>query len=125
MLKLRHPAGYEVDYFQGRGWSPACRHNHACEQAVAWGADHIVIIGADQVYEPDMLERLVARREAGHEVVAALVPTRGYIDDMKMRPFQPMAWRIKSSAVPIEWDRAQLEVIDPAAGELPRIDFIG
>ena len=125
MLKLRHPAGYEVDYFQGRGWSPACRHNHACEQAVAWGADHIVIIGADQVYEPDMLERLVARREAGHEVVAALVPTRGYIDDMKMRPFQPMAWRIKSSAVPIEWDRAQLEVIDPAAGEVQRIDFIG
>jgi len=125
ILKLRHPAGYEVNFFRGRGWSPACRHNHACEQAVAWGADHILILGADQVYEPDMLERLVARREAGHEVVAALVPARCYIDDMKMKPFARMAWRIKSSDKPISWDRAQIAAIDPEAGDMQRIDFIG
>ena len=77
MLKLRHPEGVEVDFFQGRGWSPACRHNHAVEQGMAWGADHLVILGADQVYEPDLLERLMARRREGYEVVAALVPTRG------------------------------------------------
>lgn len=126
MLNLRHPAGYEVSFFQGRGWSPACRHNHACEQAVAWGADRIVIVGADQVYEPDLLERLIARRDAGHEVVAALVPTRGYIADMDMRPFQRMAFRIKGNGLaPVSWNRHGLEVVDPAAGDLQRIDFIG
>lgn len=126
MLKLRHPAGYEVDFFQGRGWSPACRHNHACEQAMAWGADHLVILGADQVYEPDLLERLIARREAGHEVVAALVPTRGYLAEMQMKPFQKMAWRIRGNGTsPVAWDRGTLEVIDPAAGDMQRIDFIG
>lgn len=126
MLKLRHPVGYDVDFFQGRGWSPACRHNHACEQALSWGADHILILGADQVYEPDLLQRLIARREAGHEVVAALVPTRGYIEDMAMRPFQPMAWRIKGDGLnPVKWDRQALQIIDPADGDMQRIDFIG
>jgi hypothetical protein len=126
MLKLRRPAGYEVDFFQGRGWSPACRHNHACEQAVAWDADHILILGADQVYEPDLLERLLARREAGCEVVAALVPTRGYIAAAQQKPFQRMAWRIKGNGTaPIAYDRASLEIIDPKAGDLQRIDLIG
>lgn len=126
MLRLRRPAGYDVDFFQGRGWSPACRHNNACEQAVAWGADHILILGADQVYEPDLLERLVARREAGYEIVAAMVPTRGYIADMKMKPFQRMAWRLKGNGVnPIEWDRAELEIVTPKEDPMQRIDFIG
>lgn len=126
LLKLRHPAGVEVQFFQGRGWSPACRHNHACEQAMAWGADHIVILGADQVYEPDLLERLLARRAEGFEVVAALVPTRGYIADMRMQPFQRMAWRVKGNGTqPVEWDRAQLEIVDPTDGPMQRIDFIG
>lgn len=126
MLRLRRPDGYEVDFFQGRGWSPACRHNHACEQAMAWGADLLVILGADQVYHPDLLERLVARREAGAEVVAALVPMRGYIPDQRMRPFQRMAWRLKGDGLrPITWDRQSLQPIDPQAGDLQRIDFIG
>ena len=126
MLKLRHPEGYEVDFFQGKGWSPACRHNHAVEQAVAWGADHILILGADQVYEPDLLERLVARRQEGYEVVAAMVPTRAYLAEMQMRPFQPMAWRIKGQGLtPVAWDKTQLHIIDPKDGDMQRIDFIG
>jgi len=125
-LRLRHPAGYDVNFFRGKGWSPACRHNHACEQAVAWGADHILILGADQLYEPDLLERLVARREQGCEVVSALVPMRGYVPDVGMKPFQRMAWRLKGNGLnPIPWDRANLEIVDPNAGELQRIDFIG
>lgn len=126
MLRLRRPAGYDVDFFQGRGWSPACRHNTAVEQAVAWGADHIVILGADQVYEPDLLERLIARRNQGYEIVSAMVPTRGYIADMDMRPFQRMAWRLKGKGTDfIAWNRAELEVVKPEDGEMQRIDFIG
>lgn len=126
MLELRHPEGYEVRFFRGRGWGPAARHIYACEKAVAWGADHILILGADQVYEPDLLERLVARRAEGCEVIAALVPTRGHIADQNMRPFQRMAWRLQGDGLnPIPWDRAKLEIIDPSAGDLQRIDFIG
>lgn len=127
MLGLRHPEGVEVQFFRGSGWGPAKRHINACEKAMAWGADMIVIIGADQVYEPDMLERLVARvRNDGCEVVAALVPTRGYLGWNDMKPFQKMAWRLKSEGLrAISWCADALEVIDPKAGDLQRIDFIG
>lgn len=127
MLQLLRPDGVEVQFFQGKGWSPAARHNNACEQAVAWGADHIVILGADQVYEQDMLERLMARRNEGYEVVAALVPTRGYVASMQMKPFQRMAWRIKGNGLaPVAWDKSTiLEIINPKDGDMQRIDFIG
>ena len=126
LLDLRHPAGVEVRFFQGKGWSPAARHNHACQQAVAWGADHLVILGADQVYEPDLLERLMARRADGYPVVAAMVPARGYVASMQMKPFQRMAWRIRSQGLtPIPWDQANLDVINPQEGDMQRADFVG
>jgi len=126
MLQLRHPEGYGVTFFRGTGWGPAARHISACRQAVDWGADHILILGADQVYDADLLERLVARREAGYEVVSALVPTRGYVSWQDMKPFQPMAWRIKSRGLdPITWGTDALEAIDAAGEEMQRIDFIG
>lgn len=128
MLQLRPPAGVEVGFHRGTGWGPARRHINACEKALAWGADTLLILGADQVYEPDLLERLVKRMEEGCEVVAALVPTRGYLSRWDMKPFQPMAWRLKSNGVrPIQWTpgHAPVEVIDPKDGDLQRIDFIG
>lgn len=128
MLGLRHPADVEVKFFRGNGWGPARRHINACEAALAWGADYFLILGADQVYEPDLLERLVARVREGFEVVAALVPTRGYVSWNDMKPFQPMAWRLRSNGLkPIRWgpDGAPIEAIDPNAGEMQRIDLIG
>jgi hypothetical protein len=122
----------ETRFFRGRGWCPARRHAHICEQALDWGADLILVVGADQVHPPDMLQRLIARWNQGFEVVTALVPARGYVGWQEMKPFQPMAWRIKPGAsldmgslnalgaVPNE-----VEVIDPAAGEMQRVDFIG
>jgi hypothetical protein len=95
MLGLRHPAGVEVRS-SAAGWGPAKRHINACEKAMAWGADLILILGADQVYEPDLLERLGRGSGQGYEVVAAMVPTRGYLGWQDMQPFQKMAWRIKS-----------------------------
>ena len=126
LLRLRHPDGVDVQFFQGRGWSPAARHLHACERAIAWGADCLVILGADQVYGEDLLERLVARRREGYEVVAALVPTRGYLGWQDMKPFQPMAWRLKSQGLtPIQWRADCYAPIDPKDGAMQRIDFIG
>lgn len=126
MLQLRRPAGVEVAFFRGGGWGPAKRHINACEQAVAWGADHILILGADQVYDPDLLERLWARKRDGYEVVAALVPSRGYLGWQEMKPFQRMAWRLRPNGLnPITWQPNALEVVNPDAGEMQRIDFIG
>jgi hypothetical protein len=126
MLGLRHPAGVEVSFFRGNGWGPAKRHINACEKAMAWGADLILILGADQVYDSDLLERLVARIQEGCEVIAAMVPTRGYLGWEDMKPFQKMAWRIKSRGLaPIPWDGQVMEVVKPDAGDLQRIDLIG
>lgn len=142
MLNLERPAEVrnilgrveplEVRFFRGSGWCPAKRHLSACVQALEWGADLICIVGADQVYEPDMLRRLVARWEQGYEVVAALVPARAFIGWQDMRPFQPMAWRIKRTAgASIDGlnlagiTSAHVEVIDPAAGEMQEVNFIG
>jgi hypothetical protein len=37
-----------------------------------------------------------------------------------------MAWRIKGNGLlPVSWDRQSLQCIDPEAGEMQRIDFIG
>jgi hypothetical protein len=85
-------------WFRGKGWCPARRHIDICEQAVEWGASHILILGADQVHPEDMIPRLIKRVEVDKcEVIAALVPTRGHVPWIKMKPFQPMAWRWKNN----------------------------
>jgi hypothetical protein len=125
MLQLRHPAGVEVSFFRGTGWGPAKRHLDACQKAMTWGADFLLILGADQVYEPDLLERLWQRVMEGYEVVSALVPSRGYFRD-DMQPFQKMAWRLKSRGTQaIAWSRDAVVPIDPRDGDMQRIDFIG
>lgn len=138
-LNMRHPEGCEVRYFRGRGWCPARRHLDICEQALAWGADLILIIGTDQVHPEDMLCRLMDRYDEGCDVITAMVPARGYIGWQDMRPFQPMAWRLKrdtdgnrmvlpryrkdGEAFTITTD--MMEPIDPADGPLQECDFIG
>lgn len=141
MLNLRHPAGWDVRFFRGTGWCPARRHIDLCEQALAWGADYILIVGADQVHPEDMLERLIARVEEGYTAVAALVPARGYLSWQPMKPFQPMAWRFRRAAahgvdpgrqfgvMPYRGqarDGDRVEVIVPTPGRaMERVDFIG
>lgn len=134
-LNLKHPKGYEVQFFRGEGWCPARRHIRLCERALDWGADLICIIGADQIHPPDMLERLVRRYEEGCDVVCALVPCRGYLHWQPMKPFQPMMWRFKSSEETgtfkvrqyrgMKEDGDMLHVIDPKDGELQPVNFAG
>lgn len=122
----------ETAFVRGAGWCPARRHAHICEQALDLGADLICIVGADQVHPPDMLLRLVEHWNNGCEVISALVPARGYVSHQDMRPFQRVAWRITPHVVTSPDDLATLhaapnatEIIDPAAGDLQRIHFIG
>lgn len=131
-LNLRHPTGWAVRYIRGVGWCPARRHIDLCEKALAWGADWICILGADQQHPEDLLPRLVARVEEGYDVISALVPARGYVGWQGMQPFQRMAWRFqRPHTVGMEAVNAlaatlpAIEAIDPAAGDVQEINFIG
>ena len=138
MLNLKRPDGYDVRFFRGTGWCPARRHIDGCEQALEWGAELLLITGADQIHPPDMLVKLTGRWEEGYEVVSALVPCRGYVHWQPMMPFQPMAWRFKSASGKVgEVDTRQREyrgmdldfdmvhIIDPADGDIQPVNFIG
>lgn len=117
LANLERPANSQI--FQGRGWCPARRHIHICQQAIEFGASHILIIGSDQIHPIDMIPRLIKRvEEDGCDVISALVPTRGHIPRQKMKPFQHMAWRLKDNF-------EEADPIDPKDGDLQEIDMIG
>jgi len=134
-LNMDHPEGWEVKYFRGKGWCSAYRHISMCEQALEWGADLICIIGADQVHPEDMLVRLIQRWDEGYEIVATLVPSRGYVGWQDMKPFQPMAWRFKTSEEmgsteyrtyrSMDQDADMIHVIKREDGDIVRCDFAG
>lgn len=136
LLHLRHPDGCDVDFFRGSGWSPAVRHINGCEQAYAWGSDFIVIVGSDQLYDADLLCRLMARMEEGYDAVACMLPTRGFLAwNHGMKPFGKVAWRFKSSTKGIgtvvrqyhgqSIDGDMLELINPEEGDMQKCHFVG
>jgi hypothetical protein len=93
LLNIERPEGFEVQWFRGFGWCQARRRIVAAEAAIAWGADLIASLDMDQVYEPDILNRLVGRIEEGFDCVSALIPSRGKSPALD-RPFQGMGWRM-------------------------------
>lgn len=133
-MNMQTPEGCEIRWFRGLGWCPAKRHIDGCAKALDWGAELICILGADQMHPEDTICKLYARFQQGHEIVAAMVPARGYIGWQDMKPFQKMAWRFKSTDDintkyrtyrSMELDSDMMEVIDPSKGDIQRIDFIG
>lgn len=131
ILGLERPDGYEIKFFRGRGWCPARRHNSVCEQALEWGAELILLIGGDEVYEPDLIKRIVARYEEGYEMVAAMVPCRGFVSWNDMKPFQPMAWQlVPQDGIPrpfrsLQQDPDLVRVIKREDGDIVPVNFIG
>lgn len=116
MVNIETPQSCEVRWFRGIGWCQARRRTHGCEQALEWGAELIVQLDVDQVYEPDVLSRLVARYDEGHRIIAAMVPSRGYVESGKIEPFGRLAWRSTENG------RAY-EPVDPNEGEVIQVDF--
>ena len=110
--------------------SPFVYRGFAENLALDWGADLILIIGADQVHPEDMIERLIARwHETGGQVVSALVPFRGHVSWQDMAPFQPMGWRLECEGVRecrgMTQDPDMFVPVNPADGEMQRVDVIG
>ncbi len=93
MVNIRHPKACEVRWFRGIGWCQARRRTQACEKAIKWGAELIAQFDIDQIYDSDILERLVSRFDEGYRIIAAIVPMRGYIEESKLPPFGGCAWR--------------------------------
>ena len=129
VLNLRRPQGYEVRCVRGTGFCPSRRHIDACEKALAWNADLLLILGADQTYPEEMVERLVGHWEQRGGVIAALVPFRGYVDWQGMRPFQPLAWRLECEGVrafrSYEQDPDMMVCINPGDGAVQRAHITG
>ena len=129
-LNLKAPEGTELKWIFGKGWCPARRHADLCEKALAWGADLIVFLGADQVYPDDLLQRLFTRFLTGYVVVSAPIPCRGYFEwNRGMKPFQPMAWRWRGQVDTRKYrgqhlDPEMLEIV-PMTGQMERVNFIG
>jgi len=114
LVSLEKPRDCETRWFRGRGWCQARRRNHAAEQALDWNADLIACLDWDQVYEPDLLIRLLGRYDEGYPVIAAMVPMRGYVEGTDTRPFQRIAWKIQDGA---------FKSIDPADGDVQQCEF--
>jgi hypothetical protein len=94
---LEKPPSYKL--FFGTGRTPERRHEIGCEEALKWGATHVLILGGDQVYpEEDMIRRLLKWMEVSSlddwmsrkQVVNCLVPIRGHRPGQNTRPFQPI-----------------------------------
>lgn len=116
MVNIQAPPDTEVRWFQGVGWCQARRRTHACEQALDWGADLIAQLDIDQVYDADVLRRLLARHDEGCRIVAAMVPGRTYVKKSKVPPFGRLAWRSTKNGT-------DFEPIDPDEGDLVAADF--
>ncbi|MHC4413014.1 MAG: hypothetical protein ACYSW6_08615 [Planctomycetota bacterium] len=95
--ELEKPKDYKLIF--GTGRTPARRHEIGCEEALKWGASHILILGGDQVYpEQDTIKRMLKWMEVNDldewkrrkKVVNCLVPIRGHKPGQGTRPFQPI-----------------------------------
>lgn len=122
---LEKPAHYKL--FFGTGRTPARRHEIGCEQAINWGASHILILGGDQVYpEADMIRRMVKWIEVKDvsdwprrkQVVNCLVPIRGHKPGQGTRPFQPIGMRLDD-------DTNELIPITRDDGPIVKAEIIG
>ena len=115
-LNIKNPVGVETRWIRGIGWCSARMHTDIAEKSLAWGADLICFLGSDQVYDEDILLRLMARYHEGYEVISAMVPIRGHVTGQNSKPFQPMAWRKVDNA---------FQPIKPGDGDVQEIDLIG
>ena len=117
-LNMKGPSGYETRWFRGCGDSSPMRHTDMIDKALVWNADLICFVGADQVHQEDMLQKLVNRIDEGYSVISATVPMRGHVDGQESKPFQAMAWRFVE-------ETKSFQSIDLSQGTVQPIDVIG
>ena len=128
---LLRPERAEVKFFRGKGWCAARGHNDALEQSLAWGADVLLTVGHDQVYDEDFIVRMLQRfREVGSRgMVHALVPFRGTgIENANMKPYQPPCWRVDGDLMTwkgMHREPHRVHAVTPADGPFVRCHMLG
>lgn len=110
ILALKHPVDFQTKWIRGSGWCNSRRRNDACEKALDWEADYIVMLDSDQIYPDDILTKFAHHMETGKDLVAAMVPQRGYTAGSGMKPFQRLAWKTE--------DNLTLIPVNPGEGDL-------
>ncbi len=101
-LRLRAPAGHELDWVRGLGWCDARRIHYIIEHALAEDADVVVFLDADVIVPPEWLELMTKHLETGIRAVASVVPMRGRAHE-QYAPFEMMAWNVlDGELVPVE-----------------------
>jgi len=120
--ELEKPPNYKLIF--GTGRTPDRRHEIGCEEALRWGATHILILGGDQVYpEKDMIKRLFEWVKYSNldewmdhkKVVNCLVPIRGHRPGQGTRPFQPIGMTIDTETqeqVPVTRDMGPIVKVE-------------
>ena len=111
----------------GTGRTPARRHEIGCEEALKWGASHVLILGGDQTY-PDrqMIRKMFKHMEYTSpqewmnrkQIINCLVPIRGHRPGQGTRPFQPIGKRVDD-------DTQELVNITREDPELVKAEIIG
>jgi hypothetical protein len=123
--ELQKPPNHRLIF--GTGRTPARRHEIGCEEALRWGASHILILGGDEIYpESDMIRRMFRWMEITNldqwmnrkKVVNCLVPIRGHRPGQGTRPFQPIG-------MSIDYDTQELKKITREDGPIVRAEVIG
>lgn len=78
MLNWNRPKDTEVNFFFGKGWCAAARHNHGVEKALEWGADLVVFAGSDHIVERDYLVKLYSNVfDDGWDMATGIISSRG------------------------------------------------
>src|SRR5262249_37175753 len=95
-FNFERPDDCVIQWFRGLGDTAARRHNHCMEQALAWKADAVLILGSDQVYhDPKTPVKLVGHFRSGCDCVTALVPMRGVAPSQGTKPFGFTAFQLR------------------------------
>lgn len=72
ILMLKTPRDTQLDIGFTKGSLVYDARNQLCERAIRAGCDRIMWIDSDMVFDPDLLERLSTRLDAGKEFVSGL-----------------------------------------------------
>ena len=94
MMNWKRPVGVVVNYFFGKGWCPANRHNNGVQAALDWGADLIVFAGSDHVVEREYLVKLWNNIYVdGWDMASGIITGR-------TAPFEYLAYQALTDAMP-------------------------
>jgi len=122
---LEKPQRYRLIF--GTGRTPARRHELGCEEALRWGASHILILGGDEVFpETDMIRRMFKWMEVNtleewmerKKVINCLIPIRGHRPGQGTKPFQTIG-------MSVDCETNELKQITREDGDLVKAEIIG